>query len=358
MKKPLLLVGLGLLSMLNAQTIELTAQQEQDWQIITQTPKVSTTLPLGEFMAEVTTPPQHFSTITLPFEAQVKKLYVASFDSVKKGQLLAEVTGKDWIGIQQKFIEDSIELKHHGHIAERKNRLCKEEIIPKKECLDANAEYQADKIKVAASKALLRGYGASEQMVNNLATNLKISPTIPLRSNVNGKVLELNVQAGKTTMPSDALFTLLKEGALWLESDMLAQKAKHLIAGQNVQITFDGETFQGRVLLHSPTIDPENQTQKVRFSLPNSEKLLSGMRNPATITQTQQRLKVAKTSVINLDGKQSVFLKTAKGYDALEVTIVAEEGSNYYLQDMPKLHSPIATSSLLILKSLMEGEDE
>ena len=354
----LLWIGLGLLSILNAQTIELTPQQEQDWQITTQTPKASNTLPLGEFMAEVVTPPQNLYTITLPFEAQVKKLYVASYDSVKKGQLLAEVTGKDWIGIQQQFIEDAIELKHHGHVAERKNRLCKEEIIPKKECIAANAEYQADKIKVSASKALLRGYGASNQMINDLSSKLKISATIPLRSEVTGKLLELNIQAGKSTSPSDALFVLLKEGAMWLESDMLVQKAMHLSQGQRVQITFNQETFESKVLLHSPTIDPENQTQKVRFSLPSSAKFLSGMRNPATITQTQKALKVTKKSVINLEGKNSVFLKIDKGYEALAVEIVGEEGSNYYLKEMPKLHNPIATSSLLILKSLMEGEDE
>ena len=357
MKK--LLWGLSLsLLMLEATSIKLTAEQEKSWQIKTATPILTNSLSLGEFMAEVTTPPQHLHSISLPFEAQVKKLYVATYDQIKKGQILAEVTGRDWIEIQQRFIADAIELKHHGHIAERKNRLCKEGIIPKKECVSANAEHQADKIKVSASKALLRGYGASDKMINDLFRKLKISQTIQVRSDISGTLLHLNVRSGKSTNPSDALFVIQKKGALWLEADILVQKAMSLKNKERVKLSFNNEVFESTVLLHSPTINPENQTQKVRFSLPNSAKFLSGMRSPVGITQAGKSLKVTKKALINIDGENAVFLKVAGGYESMEVKILGEEGSHYFIEEHSKLHAPIAISSLLILKSLMEGEDE
>lgn len=356
--KKLLWIGLGLCSFLNAQTISLNDAQKNDWQIKTKIAETSNSLPLGEFMAEVTTPPQNLHTITLPFEAQVKKLYVASYESIKKGQLLAEVTGQDWIEMQQRFIADAIELKHHGHIAERKNRLCREEIIPKKECIDANAEYQADKIKVSASKALLRGYGATEQMINDLFKKLKIAQSIQIRSDVDGKLLELNVRVGKSTLPSDALFIIQKEGALWLEMQILAKKAMQLTEGQKVHISFNNQTFDSKLLLHAPTIDPENQTQKVRFSLPTDRRFLSGLRDTAMISIEAKTLKVAKKSVINHEGKSIVFVQTAEGYEPMVVEILGEEHNFYYIQDNPKLQNLIATTSIAILKGLMEGEDE
>lgn len=356
--KKLLGMALGLLSTLQAQTVELTAQQEKDWQIKTEMPISSTTLPLGEFIAEVTTPPQQLYTITLPFEAQVKKLYVASYESVKKGELLAEVTGKDWIAIQQQCIENAIEFKHHGHLAERKNRLCKEDIIPKKECHEANAEHQSDKIKVAASKELLRGYGASESMINDLFSNLKIAQSIPIRSEVSGKLLELNLRVGKSTSPSDTLFVVQQEGALWLESDVSAQKAIQLSENQKVNIHFANQSFESKVLLLAPTINATNQTQKVRFSLPKESKILSGMRDTAMISIEHRAFKVAKKSVINNGGKNILFLHSTKGYEPLEVEILAEDTNFYYLAENPKLQTPIATTSIAILKGLMEGKDE
>ncbi len=62
-------------------------------------------------MAEVVTPPQLLQTVSLPFEAQIKKIYVANFDNVKRREPLAEVTGRDWIELQKRFISDAIELK-------------------------------------------------------------------------------------------------------------------------------------------------------------------------------------------------------------------------------------------------------
>ena len=82
------------------------------------------------------------------------------------------------------------------------------------------------------------------------------------------------------------------------------------------------------------------------------------MRNPATIIGTEKTIKVAKKSLINIEGKNVVFLKNDKGYEPLTVEIVGEENSNYYVKDMPALNAPIAVSSLLVLKTLMEGEDE
>ncbi|MCH9739655.1 MAG: efflux RND transporter periplasmic adaptor subunit [Epsilonproteobacteria bacterium] len=343
---------------LQATTIELTAEQEKDWQIETQTPQSSEVVRLGEFIAQVTTPPQYLYSITLPFEAQVQKLHVAPYEQVEKEQLLAEVTGKTWIETQQQFIADAIELKHYEQVAKRKNLLCREEIIPKKECVASNAKLTTYKSKLSASKTLLFSYGATPTMVKKLYESLTINPTLTIHSPTNGKLLKLNVRVGKSTTASEALFIIQREGELWLECELPVTKATHLSRGQKVNIAFANQTFESELLLHAPTINPENQTQKVRFSLPQEKTLLSGLRDTATISIENKILKVAKKSVISLDGKNTVFLKTAKGYEVLAIEIIGEEGSNYYLKDMPQLHNPIATTSVLILKSLMEGEDE
>jgi len=352
------IMALSSMIMLSAQEIKLTPQQSQDWHIQTAKPTLSKSLALGAFMGEVTTPPQLLHSISLPFEAQVKKLFVANYDNVKRGTRLAEVTGRDWIELQQQFISDAITLKNHAEIVERKNRLCYEEIIPRKECTTANATYRADEIKVAASKALLRGYGATNKMIEDLFEDLKIAQTLTLRSDVKGKIVQLNVQSGKSTSPSDALFVIQKEGPLWLEVEMLAKKAMRLKNGERVKILFNREQFDSKVLLHSPTINPQNQTQKVRFSLPQSDTFLKGMRDTAKISTFKQSLKVPKKAVIDYENHEIVFLQTPTGYQSVVVTVLGEDDTAYYLKDDPKLHQPIAMSSLAILKSLMEEGDE
>lgn len=357
MKKQLLLLTLFTFG-IHAQNIVLTAEQEATWQIKAEVPKSSQRLPLGEFIAEVVTPPSLLHTISLPFEANVKKLHVANYQSVSKGQILAEVTGTEWISTQQKAIADAIEFKHHQHLTERKNMLCKEEIIPKKECVAANAELEADKIKVAASKALLKSYGASDEMIVTLFKDLKLSQTIAVKSTVDGKIIQLNAAPGKSTNPTDALFVIQKEGPLWIESAIEAQRTQGLKEGQKVQITLNGHTFNTSILQLSPVINPENQTRQIRFLVPSDINIFSGLRANAKITLAQVSLKIRKKSVIKKGDDQIVFVKNKEGYSSVPVEILAEDDTHYFVKPSPDLQNKIAVSSLAALKNMLGGEDE
>ena len=123
MKNQLIFLALFTCS-LNAASITLTPEQEANWQIKTEIPQHSEKLPLGEFIAEVVTPPSLLHTVALPFEATVQRLNVAKYEKVEKGDSLAEVTGTVWIETQQKAIADEIQLRQHTHLTERKNILC------------------------------------------------------------------------------------------------------------------------------------------------------------------------------------------------------------------------------------------
>jgi len=343
---------------LYAEQIQMTPEQEQNWNISVEIPEVSTSYPFGEFIAHVVTPPTLLNTISLPFEANVKKLYVAKYQKVKRSDVLAEVTGTKWIEVQQKAISEAIEYKHHAHLTERKNMLCKEEIIPQKECVAANAELKADKIRVAASKALLKGYGASQSMINALFQKLEMTNTIKVISSVDGSIIELGATPGKSTNPDDALFVIKQEGALWLEANIEADRTTKLSEGQNVEITINNEVFKTKVLQIAPIINPENQTRQVRFLSPTQTHISAGFIGSAKLTLFDDVLKVNKNSVIKEGPTQIVFVKNKDGFVAVPVKVLSEDDTYYYLKKSPRLNSEIATNSLAILKNLLGGSDE
>ena len=357
MKKKLLLLTLFTYA-LHAENIVLTAEQEANWQIKTEAPKSSQRLPLGEFIAEVVTPPTLLHTISLPFEANVKKLHVANYQKVSKGQVLADVTGTEWIETQQKAISEAIEFNHQKLLAERKNMLCKEEIIPQKECVAANAELAADKVKVAASKALLKSYGASDEMILNLFKDLKLSQTIQLRSSVSGYIVELHATPGKSTSPADALFIIQEEGSLWLESAIEAKRLEALHEGQKVQIVLGNHTFDTTILQLSPVINPQNQTRQIRFLIPEDLNIFPGLRSNAKIIVTQKSFKIKKNAVIKYDNMQIVFVKNKEGYSSMPVSILAEDNRYYFVKPSAALQNKIAVTSLAILKNMLGSEDE
>ena len=357
MRKTVIMLALSLF-WLEATPIKLTKEQQRDWQIETAHPKLANRLVIGEYMGEVVTPPQLFYSLSLPFDAQIKKLYVAKFDRVKRGDLIAEVTGREWIELQKRFLADAIELKHHGHLAERKNRLCREGIIAKKECTSANAELSADRVKASASKALLRSYGASQKMIDNLFEKFKISKSIALRSNVAGTLFKLNIHSGSSTTASDTLVVIQKDGALWLEVAVPIEKAMQLKLNQSVRLSFFHETFQSRLLLKSPKIDSKNQTQKLRFSLPKNQKFLTGIRGVVKLSIATSSFKVDKKSIISLEDREILFVKTDKGYEPKEVEILGEDKNFYYINANISSSDKIATTSLAILKGMIEEDSD
>jgi cobalt-zinc-cadmium efflux system membrane fusion protein len=358
MTKQLLLLTLFTLSVLHAENIQMTPEQEKNWQIKVEAPQSSKRIPLGEFIFEVVTPPSLLHIISLPFEANVKKLNVAKHQKVTKGSVLAEVTGTEWIAIQQKAIADAIEFRHHTHLTQRKDMLCKEEIIPQKECVAANAELETDKIKVAASKALLKSYGASDEMIATLFKDLKLSQTMQIKSSVDGHIVELHAAPGKSTSPSDALFIIQEKGSLWIESNIEAKITENLHEGQKVRITRANKTFDTTIMQLSPVINPENQTRQIRLSAPSDNNIVTGLRTSAQLTIFKNNLKVKKTSVIKQGDTQIVFIKTKEGFTAVPVTILAEDDNYYYLEISDRLQNKIAVNSIAILKNMLGDSDE
>lgn len=343
---------------LNAKNIQMTPEQEKNWEIKVEAPQSSKMIPLGEFIFEVVTPPSLLHIISLPFEANVKKLNVAKYQKVTKGSVLAEVTGTEWIAIQQKAIADAIEFRHHAHLKERKDMLCKEEIIPQKECVAANAELETDKIKVAASKALLKSYGASDEMISTLFSDLKLSPTMNIKSNVDGHIVALHATPGKSTSPADALFIIQGKGPLWLESNIDAKITENLYEGQKVGIIWANKTLETTIIQLAPVINPVNQSRQIRLSAPSDINIVSGLRASAKLTILKDNLRVKKTSVIKQGETQIVFIKTKVGFTAVPVTILAEDDHYYYLEISDRLKNKIAINSIAILKNMLGDSNE
>jgi len=344
--------------LLTANELTLTQKEINTWGIKESKLQKTSTVPLGSFIVEVTTPPTLIQTIALPFEAQVVSLNSALYQRVKQGDLLAEVTGTEWISAQKSAISDAIELRHHTHTAERKNKLCKEEIIPKKECIAANAELRTDKIKVAASKALLKSYGASPKMIDQLFNNLKIFPTIPIVSPTDGTIVQLNASPGKSTSPSTALFVIQKSGNFWLESDLPIEKTKMLKEHEPVILQIDNKQFQSEVLQIAPVLNQQNQTRHIRFSLPSKSGLIPGLRTNATLILKKTALKIPHTAVIKYNGKHTVFLKQGNKFVNVPVTILGEDSKYYYIEPDKIADTPVVTGAIAVLKNMLGDSDE
>lgn len=334
--------------------VTLTPQEEKNWQIQTAAGKEVTHVPLDEYMMRVTTPPKLLHTISLPYEAKVIQLNKANFESVSKGEVLALLNSPQWIEAQKEAIAAWIKLTHSESEAERKSKLCKEDIIAQKECITAEAEVKTDKIKLLSSKAVLKSYGATDEMIKTLFKDLTIFPSIELRSTVKGVILQTDIEVGKNISSSNALFLIKTDGEDWLEGDIPQAVATTLKSSQEVIIKIDDKEIKSKILLISPTLNPLNQTRYVRFFLPKEAKFLAGLRTKAELSVEKKAFVVDKKALIQNGADTIVFIKKGQTYHALKVTVIAENRDVCYLDYNAELKEPIAITATSVLQNKLQ----
>ena len=264
MKKTLLALT-ATLSLLQAQTLTLDTKQSSNWNIKSQLPTAVDYIPLGSFTGTVKTPPELLQTVSVPFEAQVNRLAIAPYSFVEKNALLAEITGTAWIEAQQKATADAVAMMHFQRIAERKAKLCTEEIIAQKECTAAEAELKTSQIKLEASKALLLAYGTTQERADKLLLDHRIERNLLLQAPFAGYITEVNIKPGSTVSPSEAMFVIMKKGELWLECDLNIDAASQLHRGDKVTIAANKKQFDTNVLELAPLIFIEFEILETTF---------------------------------------------------------------------------------------------
>ncbi|MDD2652205.1 MAG: efflux RND transporter periplasmic adaptor subunit [Sulfurimonas sp.] len=353
MKKRLFILFVLCTNMLLADII-LTQEQEKNWQIELSKAKETSFVPVATSMMRVTTPPKLLQTISLPYEAKVIRLSKANFESVTKGELLAVLSSSKWIEAQKDAIDAYIEFSHNQNEANRKSKLCQEQIIAEKECIAADAELQRVKVKLSSAKNLLKSYGATDEAIQKLTRDSTIVPNIELYSPANGVIVQTNMELGKNISASDTLFMIKTAGEDWLEGEITHTIANTLKPAQEIIVKIDNKEIKSKILLISPTINPQNQSRYIRIFLPKDAKLIDGFIAKAELNIIKKALVITKKALSQSDTQNIVFVKKEQAYKPIKVSVLAEDKNLCYLEYSDELRGDIATSQISVLLNKMQ----
>ncbi|HKZ09155.1 MAG TPA: efflux RND transporter periplasmic adaptor subunit [Rhodanobacteraceae bacterium] len=199
--------------------------------------------------ATVAWDPREAITISARVNETLDRLYVrAPFDTVKKGEPLAEVLAPDWSAAAAEYL--------------------------------ALAQVQSKDARSlrAAARQRLYALGLSEADIAGLRAG---EPQIVLRAPIDGVVAQLSVKQGEQVPAGAPLITLNALDHVWVEADVPQAQMGSIAADTPVTVTVSalpGEMFKGKVQAVLPEVDPATRTQDVRIELPNPDhKLAPGM---------------------------------------------------------------------------------
>ena len=179
----------------------------------------------------------------------IEKLFVrAPYESVKKGQALAELVAPEWSAAAQEYLA-----------------------LGRAESADARALQ-------SAARNRLRVLGMDDSQIKDLRGG---NPRVVLRAPADGLISTLDVRQGQRVQAGMPLMTINGLDTVWVEAAIPQEQAAGIASGVRVQASvsaFPGETFDGEVESLLPNLDTGTRTQMARIVLENpGHRLAPGM---------------------------------------------------------------------------------
>lgn len=251
------------------------------------------------------------ATVVAKVRGIVKEIYVEEGDYVKTNTVLAQLEDEQ---LQLEAERSKATMDRLKNELNRKEELYQKKLISAQEFENAKYEYQAQK----------SAYKLAELQIKHSQIRAPISGVISDRMIKVGNMINLDQEVYQITDFNPLLAVL----------NIPEHEMDKLQKGQSAVIQVDAissQTFEGKVLRISPTVDPETGTFEVTVSIKDdSGRLKPGMFGRVRIVYDTRAntLMVPKNAVMSEDGISSVFVINNKLAHRKTIQTGYENGNN------------------------------
>jgi RND family efflux transporter MFP subunit len=245
-------------------------------------------------------------------------------DPVRRGQLLAKIEDRE-IQEQVRQAEASHEvaratirqrdadLKLAQTNLERNKNLLDRELLPRQTYDDTDARHQAALAQLDLARAQFeQAKSRLEELRINLSNTSIVSP-------VDGFVGKRFLDPGASVGPNAPVASVVDIRSVRMVANLVEKDTKRVVAGTPAEVevdAFPGEKFSGKVSRVAPVFDPATRTAEMEIEVPNPGfRLKPGMyaRVRLTIGTKPDALTVPRNAVVDVEGKQGVFVAVSGG---------------------------------------------
>jgi len=299
-------------------------------------------------------------------------------DRVRASQLLALMHGHAmhdaWAGYRKAIADQrrlDRELAYAVDAHERARRLFADKAISFQEVQRAEVD------RVAAAQTLDMGKAEVNRAIEELK-HVGVSPPdpvkdgspggtdetseqIPVRSPINGVVLERLVTPGTTVTPGTPLFVVSELSTLWAVAEIDESQLAQVRTGRPVEVVvaaYPGERFAGTITFIADVVNPKTRRITVRSTVPNADgRLKPEMFATVALGEGEPRsmIVVPQAAIQTIDGRPSVFVAEAEPgrFKPRTVTLGAEADGLVEIATGVAAGERVVVAGSFVLKSEM-----
>ena len=318
----LLLVALPV----GAQEVVLSAAQIQALGITLTAPEVQAKGEVMGLAAEVMVPNNQLHVVSTPLAGLVDRVLVAVNEPVKRGQLLAQMQSSALVEVQRAYLQASTQFELASANLDRDQKLAAEGLIADSRLQSTRASHVQASAMFAEQRHMLKLAGMPDQAIAKLKSGAAISSSVAIVAPVDGVVIEQMAQAGQRLDAFAPMYKVARLDPLWLEIQVPLARAAGVRDGAAVRVPSVDAT--GSIISVGRRVTPESQTVMLRALISgNATRLKPGQYVEAAVSIANgdaAQWRLPNPALVRLQGRVLVFVRTAKGFRAVPVTLVNE----------------------------------
>ncbi|HET7540284.1 MAG TPA: efflux RND transporter periplasmic adaptor subunit [Polyangiaceae bacterium] len=306
--------------------------------------------PMINVTGTVTFDPDRVAAVGSRISGRVSRVFKIEGDSVKAGDLLAEIESAD-LGQAQASV---IAARAHAEAAttneKREAELAEAKVSAHRDAELAKAQAVSARADLAAAEQRVRALGGGNDGPSGI---------LRLTTPIAGRVVERNVSRGQSVEATLTAFRVADLDRVWVELAVFEGQLSAIRNGDTVDVsatTAGGEPVHGVVAYVGDVIDLATRTAPVRIVVEHPQsRLRPGQSVSATIhtaAPISRAISIPLSAVTSVDGKPTVFV----AHDELSVepraiVLGAQDGDRVEVTRGIERGDRIAVNGVFALKS-------
>ena len=345
------------LSSFSADELTLSANQKQTLGISSAPLPPKQQGELAGMPAQVVIPGNQLFTVSTPLSAMVDQTLVGVGDTVKKGQVLATLQSPALAEAQRGLLQASTQSQLAKDNLARDEKLWQDGIVSESRYRATQSQYREASAALAERKQMLKLSGMSDKAIAQLQTGSNLNSLLSVTSPIDGVILEKTASSGQRLDAAVPLFKVARLNPLALEIQAPLSSTHGLKVGAIVSVPAYGAS--GKLTAIGRSLSGGNQTILLRALInKGTESLRPGQFVEASIdtsSDNSTQWSVPNSALARVSGKALIFVETAKGFRAENVTVLHEGAQSSLVSGKIKGDEKIAVQGVSALKAQMMG---
>lgn len=227
-----------------------------------------------EILGELHVDEGAYAEVGTPIPARVVAVQAAPGASVKKGDVLVELSSPELGRARAAYQSAAARVELARQTLARQRELAAERIAPARRVQEATAEAAEAEAALRAAAAELHALGADPAQAPREPGR---APILALRAPIDGTVIERDAVLGQLAEPAKPLVRVADLRTLWLIAHAFERDAVRIEPGAMARVkltALPGRELTGEVTLVGSSVEPASRTIPVRIVLANDDGLL------------------------------------------------------------------------------------